>query len=399
MHSRSRNRWLLTTVTAGLFAAILVAVLGTFFAGWSTPRLGTIEAAYRAGDYSTALQSVQTYTSRHPTQLAGWRLQGRIYDARQEFGSAAESYRRGLLISPDDLDLHHAYGTALLQSAQFSIAEEAYRQILTRSPTDAKAQTELQWILFHQLRERELETFLEACLTLEPTNGRILYHLLVSSQKRPNAFESLPVLEKINSACPNQPSILLGLARCAWRVGDIAWTRSLLEGLHALPLTGPELWLVSAEFELEQVRTEAAAETLAKLQANFAADMLHNDRWWRLHGLLAQQKRDYPRALECFRKAAELNPRDLTCLQAQASLLQAQGQTSEARSLRDLLERRRTADQALYLIVSSGELNAPTPELAGIIAEHCRTLGKSQQADGWLRWSSAALTERNASSR
>ncbi|OYW21685.1 MAG: hypothetical protein B7Z55_05545, partial [Planctomycetales bacterium 12-60-4] len=127
------------------------------------------------------------------------------------------------------------------------------------------------------------------------------------------------------------------------------------------------------------------AITLRQIETRFSSQTAIDDRWWQLSGKLALQRRDQPKALECFTRAVELRPRGIEVQQMLASLLQSQGQVDRARSLRELLDRRRAAMHALKIIVESGELNIPTVALARTISTHCRTLGKDLQADGWAR--------------
>ncbi|MDZ4688840.1 MAG: hypothetical protein SH850_27510 [Planctomycetaceae bacterium] len=379
---RSRRRVWFGVITACIL--LTAAVVGV--RNWkSTTSLASIQAAVAKGDLATAGTLVDRYLGEHPTDRDGLALQAKLAEANRDHRKAADSYGRLVELLPGDIDVRHRYGTALLQSAQFALAEAAYRQILKVQSTDERTQTELQWMLFHQLRERELEDFLESCLSREPANSRLLYHLLVSSQKPPNPHESLPVLERIDAACPHQRPILLGMARCAWKLGDVERARTLFDSVRALGDPDREFALALAEYELEQVHLDGVQAALDSARQVTREEWETDDRWWWLQSQLALQRRELDRALTQVSEAGRLSPRSLPYLHARVSLLRLLGRSDEAATLQTEVDARRAADRRLYLVVHSGELDRPSPALMREIADLCHLQHKPQQTEGWRR--------------
>jgi predicted Zn-dependent protease len=369
---------------AGLWLAVAIAAIaiGAGIAGFrgGSTSLATVRAALNRRDLAEAKQLLGRYLDQHPKDAEGWTILATLAEAEGDQRAAAEALRHCYELTPNQLALGHRYGTALLQSAQFAAAESLYTQLLQHHPTDETAQTELQWIYFHQLRERELEAFLEACLSREPTNHRLLYHLLVSAQKPPNPLESMPVLERIDAACPEQRSILLGMARCAWKSGEIAKADALFARVRALGPPDREFALAVAEYELEQGRTDAAAKALDEFPPDqWQAD----DRWWWSQSQLSLQQRDLKQALEQVSAAVERYPRSLPYQQSRLSLLRLLNRKDEATAVQADVDARRAADQRLYLIVHSGELDRPTRKLLDELATLCEVQKKPLQAAGW----------------
>jgi len=337
----------------------------------------------REGHEDLAMKMTEQYVAQNPDDVAGWLLQAELAELVQDYRKASTACAAVVSLRPDQLRYRHQLAKAQLRSAQFEAAEVSYRQILERNRLDEVAQTEIQWMLFHQQRVRELEDFLERCLADDPASSRLLFHLLMISQKPPNPLESLPVLEKIDAACPGQSVILAGLARCAWRTGDVPRARELFAGLEHESKSPRELVLTLAEFELEQTNVDAADQLLSSQDNNSSVDWTAEDRWWWLQSQIAQYRRQYATALESISEACRLRPREGQYLQTRLTLLQILGRTDEAGILQADLESRRAAVQEIYQIVSRGDLNQQSENVLGEIARHCRTLKKLEQADGW----------------
>lgn len=370
----------------GTFLSLAAASLMVCFGPAGCRRSGSlsaVEAAVRKGELAAANQMVDEYVRQHPTEVDGLQLQARLAEAGHDYRRAAEALSALVLRSAGNIELQRRLGFALLQSAQFEQAEAVFRETLRLQPTDEAAQTELQWILFHQLRERELEAFLESCLEREPGSHRLLYHLLVSSQKPPNPHESMPVLEKIDQACPNQRTVVLGLARCAWKLGNIDKARDLFETARALGAEDSELALSLAEFELEQVNPAGVEAALAPTSAMSLEQWQTHDRWWWLQSQVAQQRGELDAALAAVSEACRRYPRSLTYQHARVTLLRLLGRGDDAVALAADVAARREADRRLYVVVHSGELDRPTPALLHEVAELCDRQQKSLQATGW----------------
>jgi tetratricopeptide (TPR) repeat protein len=379
---RQTNYWRLILLT--------IAICGLLTAAWFSfqrilfqPSLLSINNAIQEGKKDIAKELSEQYIVQNPDDVRGWLVNAEIAELAKDFRKAAAAYAAVVSLRPDQIRYRHQLAKAQLQSAQFAAAELSYREILERNKLDEKAQTEIQWMLFHQQRVRELEDFLEQCLIDDPASPRLLFHLLMISQKPPNPFESLPVLEKIDLADPGQPGIQAALARCAWRSGDVPRARKLFAMLQIENGNDRELILTLAEFELEQTNAETAERLLCLNDNDKSIEWSKDDRRWWLKAQILQNRRQYAEALDAVTEASRLRPREGQYLQTRLSLLRILGRADEATIVQAELELRRTAVEGIYQIVSRGGLNEASATVLRDIARHCRTLKKSQQADGW----------------
>lgn len=376
---RSYRRIFLVAAICGLFAAGGVSLQRMLF----RITLQSITTAMQEGHTEAAREMSEQYVLQNPEDLQGWMMNAELAERAQDFRKAAVAYTAVVSLRPEQSRYQHQLARAQLKSAQFTAAEESYREILGRNKRDEKAQTEIQWMLFHQQRVRELEDFLERCLAEEPSSPRLLFHLLMISQKPPNPLESLPVLEKIDAAVPGQPTIVAGLARCAWRSGDAARARGLFTRLEIESSGDRELILALAEFELEQTNVDSAERLLTLNDNEGSIDWRKDDRWWWLKAQVAQFRRQYAEALEAITEASRLRPREGQYLQTRLTLLQILGQPDEAAIVQADVELRRRAVEEIYQIVSQGDLSQASVNVLRDVARHCRTLNKLQQAQGW----------------
>jgi tetratricopeptide (TPR) repeat protein len=374
--TRLRRRW-----ASGIGVAILLAVGSIVSIKSSRVSLPSVEAALQKGDLPAATSLVDHYVRETPEDVRGWMLKATIAERTGSLRDTAAAYSRASGLRPTDLSLLHRCAKSLMKTAQFQSAEVVFRNALNVSSNDESAQTELQWMLFHQQRDRELEEFLEACLRKEPNSPRLLFHLVMTSQKPPNPLESLPVLEKIDADCPGQSSIELGIARCAWRMGDIPRARKLFDKVIKTAGISNELALTLAEFEFEQTNLKAAEDYLTSVSDGSGSSV--DDRWWWLTGQIAQHRRKYEDALHAYTTAAGLRPRELRYLHSRATLLQIVGRTQEATELQTQVEARRVAERQLYLIVNGGGLGDGSAVVCKDISRIQRILGKNLQAEGW----------------
>ena len=98
---------------------------------------------------------------------------------------------------------------------------------------------------------------------------------------------------------------------------------------------------------------------------------------------MSDERQQYAEALEAITEASRLRPSEGQYLQSCMSPLQIRGRADETNIMQTELQSRRTAVEETYQIVSRGNLNEASATVHREIAGHCRTLKKSQQANGW----------------
>jgi len=350
------------------------------------PTVAAAEAELRAGNLAVAETIANRLVLRDSKDLSAWKLLGRIREERRDLPGAAAAYRSAADLNSALSDVRLREAMCWLQSARLEDCERALRAVLATKPDDETAQTELQWLLFNQLRSRELETFLEGILERNPANFRVLYHLLQSNQRPPNPRETVGKMEQVQQMHPGQPSIELALGRCYWKLGEPQRARPLLESAQRQLPNNLEAAFTWAEFNFEADDVPAAQAALDRVAAAGQAD----DRWWWLSGRLQNYRGEVSAAIQSLTRATELRGREIAYRTTLATWLHTTGQVDAAREQHERVQQMRQADQQLYIIVSRGDLERPHQRLYAKLATLCTVLERPIQADGWRRLSAVS---------
>ena len=378
-HRRIGLRWWLAGLGLLVVAAVgLVAVLS----GFLVPTLADGEAQFRQGRVAAARDTAQARVRWNPADGGAWNLLGRIEAQAGNHAAAILAFEQAIAHLKRNGSARSAQAMCFLAAGRLAEAEVALVALHAEQPDDESVRTELQWLFFNQLRERELEQLLESDLVRQPGNFQLAYHLLYASQRRPVAQEALGFLERCNTQSPHQPAVELALGRCYWKLGDPQRARALLEPawqrLHSL-----ESALVLAEFLMDQGDFTAADKVLLIPTGNETDAGKEDDRWWWLRSERALQQNDLPTALTAITAAVRLRPGEVRYVNSQATILQAMQQQDQAQAARKRAEELAAVDRELYIMVSRGDLERPTPAICRTLARLCKVQGKTVQAKTW----------------
>lgn len=372
--------WLMGLGLVIAAALCLLAVMSGFF----VPALADGETQFRQGQFASARQVAELRIRWNSRDGGAWNLLGRIEEQSGNHAAAIVAFEQAIQHLKRNGPARVAHALSLLAAGRLADAEVALTALNAEQPGDETIRTELQWLYFNQLRERELEHLLEAELARDPGNFQLAYHLLYASQRRPVAQEALGFLERCNSQTPGQASVELALGRCYWKLGNSSRARPLLESawsrLHTL-----ESALVFAEFLMDQGEFAAADKVLDSPTGADSKAGEADDRWWWLRSERALQQNDLPAALTAINEAIRLRPGDVRYVNSQATVLQALRQNDRAQAARQRAEELAAADRQLFIMVSRGDLERPTPAVCRSLAKLCQIQGKTLQATAWER--------------
>ena len=146
-----------------------------------------------------------------------------------------------------------------------------------------------------------------------------------------------------------QPHAFLGrlLQHASGRIDEIADRMRTFHEDHSKNHFGPFLYGQALRAKLG---TRRDAEAMATIESLFRDSIEREESFWESHyelGLLLEKKRDFTRAAEHLRQAAELNPSSSKPRYRLARVYQRLGKTKEARQEREihkvLVEREREA--------------------------------------------------------
>lgn len=154
---------------------------------------------------------------------------------------------------------------------------------------------------------------------------------LLSSDNVQDAFAEAQLAAELN---PHDASVCRVLGLAAWRYERLTLAQESLERAIALSGRNPQLLAEYAWFMASQ-RGPRLAETAA--QQAVQADEASSTAWTAL-GLAQYRLRRRGEAERSFRRALELDPKDLQAQAAMATLLQEQGKDAQAEVLAELLD-------------------------------------------------------------
>jgi tetratricopeptide (TPR) repeat protein len=137
------------------------------------------------------LQSAEAYNVRG----------GRELDAGN-WAAAAENFRKGLDLSPNDSSLRHRLGTALYQMGDRAGAAEQFEQVLRTSPRFARAHFSLGLLLLESGRYNEAVQRFRSALEYEPGYVQARVQLAVAASRSGRPQEALDEFEKALEADP-----------------------------------------------------------------------------------------------------------------------------------------------------------------------------------------------------
>lgn len=366
-------------IVGGVLIATILAIL--FILRSAKPALRDVELSFHVGDIEKTHQLAELVLKDDPQNGSAWYWLGRSLEQLQDFDAASDAYSQVASLIPDSWEPRQRLGFCLMKAARIENAETVFRKLLIEKPTDEAIQTELQWILFNQLRERELEAFLEAALEREPSSYRILYHLLYSSQRRPNPREAVGRLEEVQRRKPGQPHVELALGHCYWKLGNIPQARTLFQSARRIMSDDYETLLLVAEFELEQSSLDVTKDILNSLEKTQSQD----DRWWWLNGSLHYREHDVQAAIKALNTAVKQRPQEIRYRQTLATWYKVIGSTMESEENHREAQSLRRADQELYVVVSRGDAEIKNAQTYERIQQLCFDAKKFRQADGWKK--------------
>jgi len=215
---------------------------------------------------------------------------------------AERAFRRGLELSPEDVELHNALGWTLFQSGRSAEAVTEYERALEIAPNHVKSHNNLALALVELGRLEEAADHFQASLDLEP-KAEIYSDLGFTMARLGKSEEALADYEKALELDPDCASAHLNLAVAFAQSGafDTAEShyRKALSGKPNAETHNGLAYVLS-----RQGRTE---EAIAEFQKAIDVDRHFTPAYNNLAGLLAKQG-DLEGAAHYYRRSLEERP-------------------------------------------------------------------------------------------
>jgi tetratricopeptide (TPR) repeat protein len=180
---------------------------------------------------------------------------------KKEWVAAAEYFRKGVELAPDNPSLRHRLGTALFMAGDGAAAEQAFEEVVRRSPDFAKARYSLGVLQFTTGRTIDAIVQLSAAVKNDPGYLEARVRLAEALRQDGRLEQSLSEYEHANRIDPQSAEARFGYAVTLVRLRRYLEARDrLVEGMQTYP-------------------TQLAfAHALARLQAAASDDRVRNGR-------------------------------------------------------------------------------------------------------------------------
>ncbi len=168
-----------------------------------------------------------------------WRALARI-DSAQDPAEASSDLLEALKLTPETTEDTLLAASLAEATGQVDAAEQEYRRVLAKDPQSEEATTGLAHLLIDQKKYADAETLLRDGLRNKPDDPVMTAQLAAAlvAQNKPDA---LPLLQKLHSIHPNDPTITRMLAQVMAVAGDFGSSDQLFQQLLAVSPNDPDL--------------------------------------------------------------------------------------------------------------------------------------------------------------
>lgn len=278
------------------------------------------------GDHAGAIRLFRAALGSDSTQGAVYLGLARSYTELGLPDSAVAAARAAARWLPDEPEPLRLAAVSLSRMGQVDEAADAWRLALERDPEDFATRMNLLALLDHLRRREEALQVIEGAPVAQksvPSFRVRLGRLLLASGRAPEAIEELAGVLEGNPDYPEAEALMLaGLGRFDAADGPIPAVDRLLAGQPALDR-------VRLSYSRLLLATDAWREAephLAHLEASRPGEPALS----RLRGIHAYRDRDFDRAEERFRAAAEQSPQDPDPLRWLCRIAMLRGDPGEA---------------------------------------------------------------------
>ena len=155
---------------------------------------------------------------------------------KKEWVAAAESFRKGVELAPDNPSLRHRLGTALFMAGDAAAAEKAFEEAVRRSPDFAKARYSLGVVYLTSGRITDAIAQLSAAVKNDPSYLEAHVRLAEALRHGGRLEQSLSEYDKANGIDPQSAEARFGYAVTLVRLRRYLEARDrLVEGTRAYP--------------------------------------------------------------------------------------------------------------------------------------------------------------------
>ncbi len=207
------------------------------------------------GDTASASQMLKRVAEKNPSTRTLLALAS-AYERLRQYREAAETYRRALELTPDNLDLKRAWAQSLFAAEDYEKAQAAFEELLSAESNDLLALLRLSQIHRQKQDFAKAEEYARRAAKLDPANLEVQY----------NEVSLLEAQGKLPEAIARLKEILASIERRPGSFGERTNRVILLERLGMLHRMAEQTADAVAAFrEMAQVDPDSAARAEAQI--------------------------------------------------------------------------------------------------------------------------------------
>jgi cytochrome c-type biogenesis protein CcmH/NrfG len=169
------------------------------------PNVSTVSPGAAQADVAAMIERAQNEPQNFAVQMD----MGQMYAKIGRFDKAAEFYRKGLAINPNNFQANVVLANALFDGRQFEEAEKAYSRALEIDPKDVNARTDLGTTFVERANpdyDRAIKEF-DTALSIDPKHEPSLYYLGIAYFRKGDKAGAEKALQRLKDANPSSDLI------------------------------------------------------------------------------------------------------------------------------------------------------------------------------------------------
>jgi len=285
------------------------------------------------GDVTQAVSELQAVVTARPDNFVARFHLGRAYFAKGDYEQARQQFEKSSELRPDYLPPRLALSQVALASGDNSNALKLAEASLKMNPQSGAARLLESSALMRMNRFGDSRTTLNSLLAANPKQPETLLEVGVLNLMEKKYQDALDVFRRAYDADPTNSKGLLGEAESLILLGKPAEAVKLVEAEAAKYPNRKDLKRELANLEYKTGHFDSAVQDYSSLVEASKDDPRQQGEIYARIGDTYQRMKNYPKSIEAYKKARELNPDNSPMLNNLALLLDNTGQHVEARKV------------------------------------------------------------------
>lgn len=277
--------------------------------------IGAIKQAQ--GDFDSALSYYSKADRINPNNITTRLNVGTLYQQKKDYVKALKAYDSVLTIYPNNVQANLYKAQALSEAGDKSQALSLYRKVLELEPSNRTAKAEIIDVMKDTMSPSEFITYLSKSSYNDATMQNILYDYAYKLHKDNKINEAISAYKAVISSNPAKADAYINLGICYASINDYNNAQNILKTAKA---KFPDNKLISKTYSdvlsdyTSSISTNAS-DAYSQKDYKKAAELylsINPATEDSMIGAAAsyQELNNYEKAIECYKKAESINPKN-----------------------------------------------------------------------------------------